>query len=143
MAKKRTKKKPRARVALPCLDWLRAKKDETICAHRRTWESRCREFKIVESVGKFSEMGTIYYAIWRGDGFERIISKHRGRKPAEKSCEKMAKERQPIIIEYTNLLHKHGVGSKECEDFKHKHREKAVFLRRAATLEKLIALKNK
>ncbi len=90
MAKKRTIKKAKRgirKVAPPVLDWMRAKRDETICATRRTWNSRCGLYKVVESVGKFSEMGTIYYAI-RTIGIEYILSKHRKRGPAEKVCEK-------------------------------------------------------
>lgn len=78
------KKKPE-----PQLEWKRAKKDETTCAHRRTWESRCGHYIVQESVGKFSEMGTTYYAMHDdcGRGWF-IVGRHRNRNSAEMACEK-------------------------------------------------------
>lgn len=73
------------------LIWKRAKKDETDCAFRRKWASRCGRYSVVESISKFNEGGTIYYALraLTGDGWA-IISRHRKRGPAEKACEKQA-----------------------------------------------------
>jgi hypothetical protein len=83
MAKKR--KKPRKEKIV--LEWMRAKKDQTDCAHRTIWESRCRRYKVVESVSKLAELGTTYYAI-RRQPHEFIISKHRKGGPAKSACVK-------------------------------------------------------
>ena len=45
------------------IDWKRARKDETDLAHRKIWNSRCGVYRVIESVGKFTEMGTYWYAI--------------------------------------------------------------------------------
>ena len=73
------------------LEWMRAKKDETELSKRRTWESRCRQYKVQECAGKFAEMGTVVYAI-ANDG-PRIISRHIRRSAAEKACEKFERRR--------------------------------------------------
>jgi len=73
------------------LDWMRAQKDETPCAKRRTWRSRCGLYKIVESVGKLPGMGTRYYAVNIAGG-ESIISRHSKRGPAERACQKHESE---------------------------------------------------
>ncbi len=71
------------------IEWKRAKKDETDCAFRRTWVSRCGRYSVVESISKFTDGGDIYYALRAlpNDGW-MIISRHRRRGPAEKACEK-------------------------------------------------------
>lgn len=122
----------RKRKLEPLLSWMRAKRDETICARRRTWESRCHDYLVIESVGKFSEMGTTYYALHN----DEIIGRHRKRVLAERTCEaRMAK--QPLIIQYTNALHKHGVNSKATKALKSKHHTNKVFQSRAETLDTL------
>lgn len=123
------KRKPKPPILL---EWMRAKRDETICAHRRTWESRCHLYKVQESVGKFSEMVTVYYAIHDNS----ILGRHRKREPAEQTCEKHAM--QPLVIAYTQILHEHGIESKQAGTFKKKHKEDLVFQRRATKLDKLM-----
>jgi hypothetical protein len=76
MAKRRKKPEPQ-------LEWLRAKKDETNTSTRRTWETRCRRYKVQESIGKFTGMGTTYYALVQG----AILSTHKKKSTAEDACE--------------------------------------------------------
>lgn len=71
------------------LEWqIRAKKDETDCAHRRTWMTRCGKYATQESVGKFTGMGTVYYALRVLSCEYVIISRHRKRRSAMLACEK-------------------------------------------------------
>jgi hypothetical protein len=70
------------------LDWLRAKKDETIISIRTTWETRCRNYKVQESVGKLTGMGTVYFAMYDNT----ILSRHRKKRPALGVCEKHARQ---------------------------------------------------
>ncbi len=50
---------------------------------------------------------------------------------------------QPLIIQYTNLLHKHSDPSaKEVRKFREKHATDKVFQKRADVLDKMFALKN-
>lgn len=49
---------------------------------------------------------------------------------------------EPLIIQYTNLLHKYRDDkAKEVRAFVKKHKDDKVFVRRAKTLDKLFALK--
>ncbi len=49
---------------------------------------------------------------------------------------------EPLIITYTNLLHKHrDANAKEVKEFVEKHQDDEVFLRRAKTLNELFAIK--
>lgn len=66
------------------MEWKRAVRDETALSNRRTWASRCGHYKVQESVGKFSGMLTVYYALFDGT----ILSRHQKREPAEKACQK-------------------------------------------------------
>ncbi len=53
-----------------------------------------------------------------------------------------AKTVEPLIITYTNLLHKHrDANAKEVKEFVEKHQDDKVFLRRATTLNNLFAIK--
>jgi len=71
------------------LEWkTRARKDETDCAHRRTWATRCGKYATQESVGKFTGMGTVYYALRISHCGSVIISRHRKLRPARLACEK-------------------------------------------------------
>ena len=83
------------------IQWkTRAKKDQTTCADRKTWESRCGLYKVVFSQIRFGRglgpksIPDTYYAMSRKtkDGFFSIISKHRKKNPAIQSCEKLAKK---------------------------------------------------
>ncbi len=48
----------------------------------------------------------------------------------------------PIIITYTNLLHKyHDTNAKEVKKFVEQHKKDEVFVRRAKALNELFALK--
>lgn len=125
----------RKRKLEPLLSWMRAKRDETECARRRTWESRCRVYTVIESVGKFSGMGTTYYAL-SGD---EIIGRHRKRVPAERTCESHMAN-QPLILQYTNALHKHGLDSKATKALKSKHRADRVFKLRTQKLDTLFSM---
>jgi hypothetical protein len=72
----------------------RCKKDRTEVSDRRIWESKCNRYKVVHShifLGN-GEIPDTYYAIVLGDCFERIISKHRKKNPAIKSCENHCKK---------------------------------------------------
>lgn len=87
----------RRKTPVPQLEWMRAKKDETTCANRRTWESRCRRYKVQESVGKFIDMETVYYALWlRSVGWE-ILSRHRKRSTAAAACETKERSRKDEV----------------------------------------------
>lgn len=73
------------------LEWKEAKRDETLTAHRQTWESECGSYQVVESISKFSGLGTTYYAIHYTGKWWAIIGEHRKYKPAEKTCETHAR----------------------------------------------------
>lgn len=45
------------------IDWKRARRDETDLANRKIWNSRCGTYRVIESVGKYAEMGTHWYGI--------------------------------------------------------------------------------
>ncbi len=48
----------------------------------------------------------------------------------------------PLIIQYTNLLHKYrDIEAKEVRKFVEQHKEDKVFVRRAKTLDGLFVLK--
>lgn len=72
----------------------RCKKRETEVSHHRIWETRCGNYKIVHShiiLGN-NELPDKYHAIkveiQNGNKFEIILSTHRKKNPAIKSCEK-------------------------------------------------------
>jgi hypothetical protein len=49
---------------------------------------------------------------------------------------------KPLIIQYTNLLHRHGgPESSQVKEFRAMHSDDAVFLRRADTLDYVWRLK--
>ena len=66
------------------LDWLRAKRDDTELSKRRTFESRCRRYKVQECTGKFTGMGVTVYAVTG----TTLISKHKKIGPAKAACQK-------------------------------------------------------
>ena len=70
------------------MDWKRARRDETEISHRRTWDSRCLEYRVQESVPKY-DLSIIYYALYRDREIQNwiIIGRHRTRKAAIKKCE--------------------------------------------------------
>ena len=78
----------------------RCKKDQTICADRKTWGSRCGLYQVVFSQIRYGKglgpqsIPDVYYAMSRKteDGFFNIISRHRKKNPAIQSCEKVAKK---------------------------------------------------
>jgi hypothetical protein len=83
------------------IQWkTRCKKDQTICADRKTWQSRCGLYQVVFSQIRFGrDLGPksipdVYYAMSRKttEGIFDIISKHRKKNPAIQSCEKLAKK---------------------------------------------------
>jgi hypothetical protein len=69
------------------IDWMRAKRDQTDLANRRIWQSRCRTYKVIESVGKFEEMGTHWYGILCGEG-ESILYVGRSWRQAYAACDR-------------------------------------------------------
>ena len=81
MAKKKVRK-PKVE-----LDWMRAKKSEGDCAKYTAWGSRCRRYKVVQSVGKLEDR-TRYTAQVKNDFGWRIFSRHRKRSAAERACVK-------------------------------------------------------
>ena len=78
----------------------RCKKDRTEVSDRRIWESKCNRYKVIHShifLGS-GEIPDTYYAIAIGgrdsETFsERIISRHRKKNPAIKSCENNFKKK--------------------------------------------------
>jgi hypothetical protein len=90
------------------MEWMRCKKSRSMVADRRTWESRCRRYKVMEShitlaYGKYKGSvhcgyADVYYAMHsepRDGGWENywsILSKHRKRNSAEKACVKHEQE---------------------------------------------------
>lgn len=49
---------------------------------------------------------------------------------------------QPLIIQYTNLLHQYrGPKAKPCQEFLESHQHDEVFIRRAKVLSRLFRLK--
>ena len=85
------------------MECMRCKKSESLVAERKTWESRCRRYRVMEShitlaYGKYKgsvHLGynDVYYAmhsIPRDNGWDNyweIISKHRKKRTAAKACE--------------------------------------------------------
>ena len=79
------------------IEWKkRAKKDQTDISDRRIWESWCGKYRVVESQVRFGDEPKRYYAmLYKTSGpypFWDIISKHRKKDPATKSCEQHEKE---------------------------------------------------
>jgi len=48
---------------------------------------------------------------------------------------------KPLVIQYTNILHRHGVGSKQAKQFKEQHADGPVFQQRARKLDQIWLLK--
>lgn len=69
------------------MEWKRARRDETLISHRRTWVSRCMEYKVQESVPKYA-LSTMYYALYLDREIQNwmIIGRHRTRKAAAQRC---------------------------------------------------------
>lgn len=69
----------------------RCKKDRTDVSDRKIWESKCNRYKVIHShifLGGGVMPDTFYAIILEGENrVERIISKHRKKNPAIKSCE--------------------------------------------------------
>ena len=74
------------------LDWKqRCRKDETIVAKRRIWETKCGRYKVIHSVPKFKELSIVWYAIERlSNGNEKLISRHRVEQRAYDACHRHA-----------------------------------------------------
>lgn len=68
------------------IDWKRARRDETDLAHRRTWESRDKAYRVIESVGKYTDMGTHWYGILVDN--QRILYVGRSERQAYLACER-------------------------------------------------------
>lgn len=66
------------------IEWKRARRDESMTSNRRTFESRCKRYRVIECVGKFSGMGTTWYAMF-GD---MTISRHSRKAPAIRACQR-------------------------------------------------------
>ena len=81
--KKTTKTTKKKKIKL---EWKRAKRDETECATRRTWESRCGLYKIQESVSKFG-LAITYYSLYDDGTGWAVIDRRQKRNAAEKACE--------------------------------------------------------
>lgn len=74
------------------MQFKRAVKSRSLAAERRTWESRCRMYRVIESHIPYAfglyrsstHLGynDIYYATYQGG----IISRHRKRHSAVKAC---------------------------------------------------------
>jgi len=48
----------------------------------------------------------------------------------------------PLIIQYTNLIHKHGnIKADEIKKFREEYKDDEVFIKRADTLDKIWKLK--
>ena len=95
-----------AKTQAVTLDWLRAKRDETELSKRRTWESKCRRYKVQECVGKFTDMGTYFYALTG----PTLISRHRKKGAAERACEKhlrtpVKRKRRVTTAQIVAMLH--------------------------------------
>jgi len=97
-ARKRKRKSAKAKREAPALDWhKRCKRDETMCAHRRTWRTYDGEFKVEESDLKYGKgtdrRGNLlgYPIIYRAMCHKRwgwdILSYHRTQSAATKACE--------------------------------------------------------
>lgn len=71
----------------PSIDWKRAVRDETDLANRRLWNSRCGNYRIVESVGKLVEMGTHWYGILMVP-HQHILYVGRSERQAYLACER-------------------------------------------------------
>lgn len=50
--------------------------------------------------------------------------------------------RPPSVIEYTNILHEYGVGSKEAKAYKKSRADNECFLGRAEVLDRLFVNKD-
>ena len=80
------------------MKFKRPKRSRTIAAERRTWESRCKGYRVIESHIPYAfglyrgaqHLGysDLYYAMLSTiDGWS-IISRHRRRNAAERACER-------------------------------------------------------
>jgi len=83
------------------LEWnKRCKKRETEVSHHRIWETKCGTYKVVHShiiLGN-NELPDKYHAI-KVESQETLISTHRKKNPAIKSCEKNHKlEKAKIVL---------------------------------------------
>ena len=83
------------------LEWKkRCKKDTTLVSDRKIWETKCGSYKVVFShitLGN-GEISDTYYAIFinnqENNRTETIVSRHRKKNPAIKSCETHFKKQQ-------------------------------------------------
>lgn len=84
------------------MKFKRPTKSQTIAAERRTWESKCRNYRVIESHIPFAydkwrrgiHLGysDLYYATTLTASGWHIISKHRKRRAAERACENHEKD---------------------------------------------------
>lgn len=100
----------------------RSKKEQSLVADHRVWESRCGLYKVVFSqirygrgLGKKS-IPDVYYAMSRLDKNDSygIISKHRKKNPAIKACEKLAKSLDKEEKKKEAEMSKKKRGKKRC-----------------------------
>ena len=78
------------------LDWPRApRRETTIAARRRIWQSRDRRFRVVHSAYLYRGLADCWYALDYDPLTEtwNIISRHRRRGPAFRACEKVARQK--------------------------------------------------
>lgn len=70
------------------MEWKRARRDETLIAKRRTWESRCLRYRVQESVPKLTGLAKVFYALYFDTALNTwlIIGRHRTRRAAETNC---------------------------------------------------------
>jgi len=72
----------------------RCRKQTTITARKRIWESRCGRYRVVEAVSLYG-LPTIWYAMRLDGTCWDIVSQHRKGDTALEACRKHAKEILP------------------------------------------------
>jgi hypothetical protein len=85
------------------MEWKRAVKSESLVAERKTWESRCGRYRVMEShiplaydkykAGKHLGYADRYYALHFTHTWD-ILDIYYKRGPAERACEKHDKDRR-------------------------------------------------
>jgi hypothetical protein len=79
------------------LDWEKeCQKDQTVCADRKIWETKCGKYRVIFSHIRYGEgiLPDQWYAMELNNKNWDVISKHRKKTAAQKACEKSHKKKE-------------------------------------------------
>ena len=99
------------------LDWKkRCRKDQTMSADRKIWETRCGKYRLIFSHIRYGEgiLPDVWYALELDNGYWEIISKHRKKNTAQKACEKKHKQKEKYAAAELERLEKRRKRSKKA-----------------------------